>query len=98
LTFSQAARASSAFVSFLSSSILSNCCASFLSASAKKGGSCTDVILGAIIIGGIIIAVQARRYESPRPVVGDAPMSIGGRFLSIVTTSEVIRDGSSYIT
>ena len=77
----------------------SNCCASFLSASAKKGGSCTDVILGAIIIGGIIIAVQARRYESPsRPVVGDAPMSIGGRFLSIVTTSEVIRDGSSYIT
>ena len=37
-------------------------CASFLSASAKKGGNCTDVILGAIIIGGIIIAVQARRY------------------------------------
>jgi hypothetical protein len=59
----------------------SNCCASFLSASAKKGGSCTDVILSAIIIGGIIIAVQARRYESPRPVVGDAPVSIGGRFL-----------------
>ena len=51
----------------------------FFLPSAKKGGNCTDVILGAIIIGGIIIAVQAWRYESPRPV-GDAPMSIGGRF------------------
>jgi hypothetical protein len=37
--------------------------ASFLP-SAKKGGNCTDVILGAIIIGGIIIAVQARRTSA----------------------------------